>query len=56
MFVNEGGGILSNIKADYNLRLSETDLETLRLHLLKKKGNKKVNTLINCYAAALSQI
>jgi len=44
MFVKEGGGILLNIKADENLRYRETDLETLRPHLLRKEI-KKVNTL-----------
>jgi len=48
MFVKEGGGILSNIKADGNLRYCETDLETLRQHLLKKE--KKSRPWINCYA------
>lgn len=44
MFVKEGGGISSNIKADENLRYCETILEPLSQHLLKKR-NIKVNAL-----------
>ena len=48
MFLKEGGGIWLSIKSDGNLRYCQTDLETLRQRLRKKR--KKSRPWINCYA------